>query len=26
VLAIVGAPFLIWGAHRGVGRAWGDNA
>lgn len=26
VLAIVGAPFLIWGAHRGVGRSWGDNA
>ena len=26
VLAIVGAPFLIWGAHRGVGKAWGDNA
>ena len=26
VLAIVGAPFLIWGAHRDVGRAWGDNA
>ena len=24
VLAIVGAPFLIWGAHRGVGRAWGQ--
>ncbi|MBM0262565.1 iron chelate uptake ABC transporter family permease subunit [Corynebacterium macginleyi] len=26
VLAIVGAPFLIWGAHRGVSRAWDDNA
>lgn len=25
VLAIVGAPFLIWAAHRGVGRAWGNN-
>ena len=25
VLAIVGAPFLIWGAHRGVGRGWGNN-
>ena len=24
VLAIVGAPFIIWGAHRGVGRAWGQ--
>lgn len=24
VLAIVGAPFLIWGAHCGVGRAWGQ--
>ena len=24
VLAIVGAPFLIWGAHRGAGRAWGQ--
>lgn len=24
VLAVVGAPFLIWGAHRGVGRAWGQ--
>lgn len=24
VLAIVGAPFLISGAHRGVGRAWGQ--
>ena len=23
VLAIVGAPFLIWGAHRGMGRTWG---
>ena len=23
VLAVVGAPFLIWGAHRGVGRTWG---
>ena len=23
VLAVVGAPFLIWGAHRGMGRTWG---
>jgi len=26
VLAIVGSPFLIWCAHRVVGRSWGDNA